>query len=125
MVLKMIYIGLGGFAGAILRYYIGEFVQGRFVGNFPFGILIVNITGCFAIGFIGELVESAPVFSENIREMVIVGLIGSFTTFSTFSKDTFALIAAGNIFHALVNVGISVILGLFAVWGGYHAGKML
>jgi CrcB protein len=125
MILKMIYIGLGGFAGAILRYYLGELVQERFGGSFPLGILLVNIAGCFAIGFLGEIAESTQVLSGNIRQMIFVGLIGSFTTFSTFSKDTFVLIADGKFSYALLNVGLSVILGLFAVWGGYHTAKML
>lgn len=123
--LEILFIGIGGFIGAVARHMAVNFIHNKLViHDFPVGILIVNIIGCLIIGVLSGIVETKDLFSENIRSLIFIGLLGSFTTFSTFSKDTFSMISNGNIAYAMLNVLVSVLLGLLFVWLGYHIVKM-
>ncbi|MBN1963659.1 MAG: fluoride efflux transporter CrcB [Anaerolineae bacterium] len=117
----VILIGIGGFIGAVLRYLTSDLVQ-RIVGGalMPYGTLAVNMIGCLLIGFLAGVAEAHEVFSAEGRALVFVGLLGAFTTFSTFSFETTSLLRDGEIGVALVNVGVQVALGLVAVWLGNH-----
>lgn len=119
-------IGIGGFAGAVARHYSAIFIQGlKSDSKFPYGILFVNILGSFLIGFLAGIIESKATFNDNIKLMIFSGFLGAFTTFSTFSKNTFDLLQSGNILSAFLNIIISVTLGLFAVWVGlWLSGKV-
>lgn len=112
-------VGLGGFSGALLRYYVGGWAQTVLAHiGFPFGTLTVNLLGCFILGFLGGFSENFGI-SQEIRLFVMVGLLGSFTTFSTFSYDTLTLLRDQAILYAALNVGIQVMIGLLAAWLGF------
>ena len=121
---ELIFIGFGGFLGAIARYAAGNYIHNKLeIHDFPIGILIVNIIGCYIIGVLSGIVETKDIFNENFRSLVFIGLLGSFTTFSTFSKDTFSMITQGNFGFAFLNIIISVLMGLVFVWLGYQTAK--
>ena len=112
-------IGLGGFFGAILRYALSDFIQSwSRVSQFPLGTLVVNLVGCLLIGALAQLAEARDLFTPETSALVFLGFLGAFTTFSTFSADNFNLIRAGNNLFFYLNIGGSVLLGLFAVWLG-------
>jgi len=113
---KIIWVGAGGFIGAILRYLISGYVQSLAQSiAFPYGTLAVNMIGCFLIGIFSYLVESQAGIPPEIRLLVLVGLLGSFTTYSTFSAETMNLLQDQRVFSALLNIGTHIILGLSAV----------
>jgi len=113
-------VGMGGFLGAVSRYLVAGFAQ-RISNNpfFPYGTMTVNIIGCFLIGLIAALVHEKGYFGPNVRLLIMVGLLGGFTTFSTFSNETFSLMTDGQFLMAAVNIIASIVLGLFGVWLGY------
>ena len=117
--MQLLLIGLGGFAGTILRYVIGGLVQSG-AGNsaFPWGTLTVNLLGCFGIGLLAELGESRGFLTPEMRGLLIVGLLGGFTTFSAFANETLNAARDAAVGMALLNVMASVGLGLAAVWAG-------
>lgn len=112
-------VALGGAAGSVSRYLLGVWIQpvSQSLG-FPFGTLAVNLVGCFVIGLLSQLTESRGVFTPETRGLVFIGVLGGFTTFSSFGNDTMNLFRAGQTVNALVNVGANVILGLALVWLG-------
>ena len=116
---KFLLVGARGFIGAVLRYYVSGWVQ-RAADNatFPYGTLIVNLTGCFAIGVLSYLTDARGAFTPESRAFVFIGLLGGYTTFSSFGNETMALLRDGESVPALVNVGTHVIAGLGAVWVG-------
>ncbi len=118
-IIRLAIIGAGGFVGAILRYLVSGWVQYR-SGSliFPFGTMSVNMIGCLVIGFMTWLVESRSMFSPELRSFVLIGLLGAFTTFSTFGNETLGLIRDNRIDLALINGGFQVIVGVGMVWLG-------
>jgi len=117
--LNVFIVGLGGFLGSALRYLIGGWAQGLSKSlDFPYGTLTVNLIGCFVIGFLGELAEARGVFTSGTRLLVFIGLLGGFTTFSSFGNDTLNLARSGQMLNALTNVAVNVIFGLLLVWLG-------
>ena len=115
--LNVFIVGLGGFIGSALRYLIGGWAQGLSKSlDFPYGTLTVNLIGCFVIGFLGELAEARGIFTSETRLLVFIGLLGGFTTFSSFGNDTLNLARSGQMFNALTNVAVNVIFGLLLVW---------
>jgi len=119
MVIRLCSIGLGGFAGAILRYLVSGWVQNR-SGSiiFPYGTAAVNLIGCFIIGLLTFLVETRSSFSVETRAFVLIGLLGSFTTFSTFGSETLMLLRNGRIDMAALYAGGQVVIGVLMVWLG-------
>ena len=116
---KVFLVGLGGFAGSALRYWIGGLVQGAVAGStFPFGTLAVNVTGCFAIGALSQLGEAQNAMSPGTRALILVGLLGGYTTFSAFGNETVNLLRDGQRLAAAANVGGNFVLSLGAVWLG-------
>ena len=116
---NLLLVGLGGFIGSILRYLLSGYVQGssRSV-DFPFGTLAVNLIGCFVIGFLAQLAEGRGLFTSQARTFIFVGILGGFTTFSSFGNETINLARDSQFVNALANIGANVILGLLAVWLG-------
>ena len=113
-------VGAGGFLGALLRYGIAGLIHRPIpLATFPYGTLAVNLIGCLLIGLIAGLVESRSLFGPETRMFLLVGVLGGFTTYSTFGYETFALARAGEYLVAAANVGGHVILGLGSVWLGY------
>jgi CrcB protein len=116
---NILYVAIGGALGSVSRYLLGTWAQTISKSiDFPYGTLTVNLIGCFVIGFLSRLVEGHGVFTPETRLLVFFGVLGGFTTFSSFGNDTINLMRDGNSLNALVNVGANVILGLFLVWLG-------
>lgn len=116
---KLFLIGAGGFVGAVLRYVVSGVAQSlSHSAGFPYGTLVVNLSGCLMIGFLARLADLQGVFGPETRLFLFIGLLGAFTTFSTFGNETYTLLQGGEIGPALLNIGASVLLGLAAVWLG-------
>lgn len=116
---NILLVGIGGFIGSALRYTVSGYVQQatKSVG-FPYGTLAVNLLGCFVIGFLAQFAENRGLFTSESRLFVFVGILGGFTTFSSFGNETLNLARDGQMMSALANIGGNVIIGLFAVWLG-------
>lgn len=106
-------MGLGGFIGAIIRYVISLYSKTILGGAFPFGTLIVNVTGGLLIGFLIKFD-----IKDNLKLLIITGLLGALTTFSTFSYETIHLIEINKLFFAISNVVFNLSLCLIAVYIG-------
>ena len=115
----MILVGVGSFLGGILRYGLSTWVH-RVLDNpwFPYGTLSVNAVGCLVIGFLAGLAETRMAFTPETRLFLFVGILGGFTTFSSFALETFSLARDTQNMAALINIGLQLILGLLAVWIG-------
>jgi fluoride exporter len=118
--LKPILIFLGSGLGGVLRYALGNWVQNLSGGKFPLGTLAVNVLGCLVIGLLSATLASRFPVREDYRLALVVGLLGGFTTFSSFGMETFALVDGGHYLHAAVNIALSVIVCLIAVWSGHR-----
>lgn len=124
--LQTLLAGLGGFIGSILRFLLVTLVYNVLdYPVFPYGTLLVNIIGCLAIGFLSGLAETRGAFSPELRIFLFIGILGGFTTFSSFGYDTFGLLRDGAFLHALINVLVQVIIGLGAVWLGYTLSRLI
>lgn len=119
LVIRICSVGLGGFAGAVLRYLVSGWVQER-SGSiaFPFGTAAVNFIGCFVIGLLTFLVETRSYLSVEARAFVLIGLLGSFTTFSTFGSETLMFLRSGRVDMAALYAGGQVVVGIIMVWLG-------
>lgn len=117
--LNVFIVGIGGFIGSALRYLVSGWTQqlSRSL-DFPYGTLTVNLIGCFVIGFLGQLAEARGILASETRLLVFIGLLGGFTTFSSFGNDTLNLARSGQMFNALTNVAVNVVFGLLLVWLG-------
>lgn len=117
--LRLCIIGAGGFVGAILRYLVSGWVQNRSdLMLFPIGTMAVNLIGCFLIGLLTMLVEVRAALSVELRSFLLIGLLGAFTTFSTFGNETLNLIREGRFDLAALNSVVQVVVGLAMVWLG-------
>ncbi len=118
--MRVILIGSGGFLGAVLRYGLSGLVQGRSsLASFPYGTLTVNLVGCLMMGTLAGLVDARQLFSPEFRTFALIGLLGGFTTYSTFGYEAFAMLRDGEYVRAALYVGLHVVLGLVLVWAGY------
>ena len=109
---------LGAALGGLARYVIGSAVMQRFGGRFPLGTLVVNVTGCFLIGILLPLLTERGQPRPNLRLLLVVGVLGGYTTFSSFAWESFQAIDEGSRWIGFANVALSVILGYLAVWCG-------
>jgi len=118
-------VGAGGFVGAAMRYVAGGLVHRVVSPAFPWGTLFVNVAGCFAIGFLAVLAGEKGSIGPTGRLFWMVGVLGGFTTFSTFGYETFALARDGSHVLAAGNVVGQVLLGLAAVWAGVVLARLV
>ena len=120
-VMNLLVVGSGGFLGVVARYGLTLLVQ-RSVGpltTFPYGTLAVNLLGCFAIGVFAGFVESRQLFGASFRLFVLVGILGGFTTFSTFGYETLTLLRSQQFMHVVASVGIHIFVGVALVALGF------
>ena len=118
--LQAFLVGLGGFFGALCRYALAGFVHRSMPQTtFPVGTLVVNLLGCLLIGYLAGLADSRQLFAPELRLFAFIGLLGGFTTFSTFGYETVALARDAGYMQAAVNVGLHVVVGLTLVWLAY------
>jgi len=117
---QIVIVGLGGFTGSILRYLISGWVQ-RLSGSpaFGYGTLTVNVLGCLAIGLLGGWAEHAGLFGPSTRLFLFLGVLGGFTTFSTFGYETMVLLRSNAMLGAFLYVALHLLLGFGAVALGY------
>ena len=122
---NILLVGIGGFIGSVLRYLVGGYVQESIKRlDFPSGTLAVNLIGCFVIGLLAQLGEKYGMFSTESRAFIFIGVLGGFTTFSSFGNETLNLMRQTLMTSAFINIGANVILGLFAVWLGRMIGHL-
>jgi fluoride exporter len=120
---KWLLIGAGGAIGSMLRYAVQGWVQRLSNGGFPIGTMAVNVIGCLLIGFLAAAFAGPVLIREEYRVGLTVGILGGFTTFSTFGLETFTLANAGQLRFAALNAVLSCGLGFVAVWIGYRAAE--
>ena len=113
----LLLVGLGGFIGAILRYVLGGWIQNSFV-NFPVGTLVINTTGSFFLGLIMYLSEYRGFFDDKTRIFLTIGILGAFTTLSTFGYESFRLLDDSKLFLMAINVVATVLFSMLAVYLG-------
>ena len=117
---EIVWIAAGGCVGAVLRYLVSGKVQDISGSiDFPWGTLVVNLLGCLVIGVLTYLAEARSLLSPEARMFLLVGILGSFTTFSTFANESLSLIRSGQVSMALVYVGAHGVLGILCVLIGY------
>lgn len=121
---KYLLIGAGGFAGAMARYWMGAMVTQRVGLRVPFSTFVVNVTGCFLIGFFMYLLAERGVLGASWLYLIVVGFIGAYTTFSTFEYETMREMQDGQFTIALLYVGGSVLVGFFMVWLGSRFARL-
>jgi CrcB protein len=130
LLMQYIVIGLGGALGSMLRFGLGSLIDSNVQKTgqiFPWGTVIVNITGCFVIGFIFTISSSEGriILGSLTRNFILIGILGGYTTFSSFSLQTLTLALSGQRWEALANVLVSVVLCLVGVWlGAMLAGSL-
>jgi CrcB protein len=117
-------VAVGGAIGSMARHGLNEVIHTRWLTTrFPVGIVVVNLIGCFVIGVLAGLVASERIALRFYwREFVFVGLLGGFTTFSTFGLDTFLLARTHSTGAAIANIAVQVVGGMIVLWGGYRLG---
>ena len=115
---SLIAIAVGGAVGAVLRFLTANGVHSLVGREFPYGTLTVNVLGSLCMGFLYVLLLERMDLGPAWRSLLLVGLLGSFTTFSTFSIETLNLIEAGEQLRAAMNIVASILLCLLAVWAG-------
>ncbi len=118
-------IATGGAIGALLRFYASSGVYLLLGRGFPYGTLFVNVSGSLLLGVLYAVFQERTEISPEVRLALTIGLLGAFTTFSTFSMETLQLIESGDIFKALLNILLSVVLCLFGAWLGLHIGRQI
>lgn len=121
--MNVLLVAVGGAIGSVCRYLTGLWMTRIFGPAFPWGTLTVNLVGSFAIGFLTELVARKLNASMEMRLLIVVGFLGGFTTFSSFSLDTMALLEREATLAAISYVFLSVILSLLAAFGGLALGR--
>ena len=119
------YIIAGAALGAPARYFLQGKVQDLGGPGFPWGTLVVNVTGCLLIGLLATLAFERELFSREARAFLMVGFLGSYTTFSTFGWETLELLRGLELVRAAANVAASVLLGVLAAWAGTVLARLL
>ena len=116
--LKYFLILIGGGAGSLARFFVANAIAARWATRYPWGTVIVNVTGCFLIGLILTLLTERGQLDSNWRFVLVIGFLGGYTTFSSFEWETFSAVRGGGLWIGLANILGSVTLGYAAVWLG-------
>jgi CrcB protein len=123
--MKYLWVGLGGALGSIARYTVGLWVYERLGTRFPYGTLLINLSGCFIIGFALTVLDAHLALPHEWRLAIPIGFVGAYTTFSTFEYETLRLVQNGQGALAFLYVALSLLVGFAAVWAGVAAGRLL
>lgn len=125
MIKQILLIGTGGFIGSVARFFVSKL--NLYVDFFaiPVGTLTVNVLGSFIIGFLTGITEKSVLLNADLRMLLMVGLCGGFTTFSTFTGENLALMHNGQFLAVFLYTGLSIILGFLAVYLGYVSTNLL
>jgi CrcB protein len=123
--INVLLIASGGAAGALARYAVSGPILGKLGGRFPWGILTVNLVGCFFIGLVMLLYLERGETDDRLRLLLVAGFLGSFTTFSTFGFDTFELLRDGHAQIAIANVLSNMVLGVALAAAGWKVGRLV
>jgi len=123
--LKYVMVGVGGGLGSIFRFWLGSYIGSKMGTRFPYGTLVINVTGSFLIGLVYALLIAKTTWSPNWRYLIPIGFIGGYTTFSSFEYETLRTIQDGQIGLGLLYVGLSMCAGFVAVWGGVVTGRAI
>jgi fluoride exporter len=118
-------VGVGGCLGSILRFWVGSYIGGRMGTRFPYGTMVINITGSFLLGFVLAVLTARTQLSPSWRYLIPIGFIGGYTTFSSFEYETLRTIQDGQLGLGLLYVGLSVCIGFIAVWVGVITGSAI
>lgn len=118
--LKLTLVFLGSGFGGLCRYVLSGLVQKLADGAFPLGTLAVNVLGCLVMGFLTAGFSGRLLIREEYRIALLVGVLGGFTTFSSFGIETFALLNDGQYLRGTANITLSVVIGLTAAWFGFR-----
>jgi CrcB protein len=122
---QLILVGVGGFAGAVARWLVDAWISERNPTAFPFGTLVVNLTGSFLLGLLFAWVLERNVLPPDVRAPLMIGFLGAYTTFSTYMLESWRLVEDGAWALALTNLAGSVVLGMVAVLAGLAVGRLL
>ena len=120
---KVLWISIGAVLGANLRYWIGDWVAQRFGSGFPFGTLLINISGSFLLGLVVSMTLENFIIDPRLRLLITIGLLGSYTTFSTYAYESVALLSQGQWALGLFNLLGSSVLGAIFAFLGVWLGK--
>uniref|UniRef100_A0A832G898 Fluoride-specific ion channel FluC n=1 Tax=Ignavibacterium album TaxID=591197 RepID=A0A832G898_9BACT len=124
MILNYFYVMAGAALGGLLRYVVADLVQRNAKIIFPLGTLSVNVIGSFLLGFIIFFLGEREIISAEMRLFLTVGICGGFTTFSTFSYETLALLQESEFLYASLNIVLNVVLSLIAIYLAYLLSKI-
>ncbi len=125
MIKNILFVGIGGAIGSILRYLTSFYTAKYYAGSFPLATFGINILGCFLIGIFIGLSGSYFPLNNNLKLLLITGFCGGYTTFSTFAMETVNLIDYNNWWVAVLYIISSILIGIFAVWIGLVLGSSL
>ncbi len=123
MLKTIIYIAVGGAIGSVLRFFMSLFVNKYWSNNFPLATFFTNVLGCFLIGLIIGFLEKNNLTDSNLKWILVTGFCGGFTTFSTFALENVTLFQNQNSLISLLYIGMSIFLGIIAVWVGLFISK--
>jgi crcB protein len=119
------YVAVGSGIGGVTRLLLGSFIQGRTGASFPFGTLVINITGSLVLGFLMKYSAATPGITPEVRALLTTGFCGGYTTFSTYSYETATLIEDGRYSRATLYIFLSVGVALLGTFGGFAAAREL
>lgn len=122
--LNILYIGFGGFIGAVSRYLVSRYIN-NLLPSFPFGTLTVNLIGSFILGFIIYSVSLGRNISPEMRDFITIGMLGGFTTMSAFAYESFRLMELNQMMLFALNLALNVILCIAAVYAGKELAVMI
>ena len=124
--LRIVLVLAGGALGTLFRYFLSSFIYSKVKApSFPYANLIINVSGSLLIGLLAELLETRLLVSPTTRIALLTGVLGGYTTFSSFAFETFSLLRDGQVGLAMLNVSASMALGLGAVWLGIRLAQLV
>jgi CrcB protein len=121
----LVLVAVGGAAGSVARYLVDGWVLDRTGAGFPYGTLVINVSGSFLLGLLAALTIDRALLPAEIRGPLMIGFLGAYTTFSTLMLESWRLLEAGQVVPAVANAAGSVVVGLVAVAGGLLLGRAI